>query len=306
MDECKLIFMLLKEYLEQVEIDSELQKVLESVFTAIQKIALALRYGDAGKNGTENVFGEQQLKLDVLADQVLETNLRANALVGLVASEESDGEKKIGEGKYAVAYDPLDGSSLMDANLAVGTIAGVYETNSFIGVKGDEQLAALAAVYGPRTTVLLTVGKGVVEFTLNSEGQFVISKERLTVGEGKMFAPGNLKVASESAAYRALVDYWRDNQYTLRYSGGMVPDIAQILIKGKGIFAYPGSVKEPDGKLRLLFECAPMALLMEQAGGAASDGKQRILDMEVKSIEQTTPIYVGSKGEVKRCEESLG
>lgn len=299
--------MLLKEYLERTEVEVELQSVLFSIAEAIKEISRAIRFGgDVGKNGTHNDFGEEQLALDVFADNILTAKLRANQLVGLIASEEMHGEYKLGEGPYAVCSDPLDGSSLVDVNLAVGTIVGVYKAKSFIGVKGDDQVASLAAVYGPRTTMVLTAKKGTVEFTLDEDGEFVLSHEKLQVGEGKMFAPGNLRAVKDRPAYLDLLKYWANEQYTLRYSGGMVPDVVQIMIKGKGIFAYPGTTQEPDGKLRLLFECAPMALLMEQAGGAASDGKMRILEKEVVSVEQRTPVFIGSKEEVKRCEQYLG
>ena len=121
-----------------------------------------------------------------------------------------------------------------------------------------------------------------------------------------MFAPGNLRATKFRPDYLKLVNWWMEQQYTLRYSGGMVPDINSILVKGKGIFSYPGY--EPDcvdGKLRLVFECGPMAYLMEQAGGAASDGKQRIVEKKIESLTQRTPIFIGSKEEVKRCEDEL-
>jgi fructose-1,6-bisphosphatase len=121
-----------------------------------------------------------------------------------------------------------------------------------------------------------------------------------------MFAPGNLRACSERKEYMDLMNFWCMEKYTLRYSGGMVPDINQILLKGKGIFSYPGYSEAPNGKLRLLFECAPMSYLMEQAGGAGSDGKIRILEKKVENIDQRTPIFIGSKAEVDRCVISLG
>ena len=144
-----------------------------------------------------------------------------------------------------------------------------------------------------------------MEFLLNDDGEFVLNGEDLEVEEGKMFAPGNLRACKSNEKYMELVNYWIKEQYTLRYSGGMVPDINQIILKGKGIFAYPGYDEAPEGKLRLLYECAPVALLMEEAGGAASDGKGRILDKELKEIAQRSPIFVGSKEEVQRCEKYL-
>ncbi|MFA6436556.1 MAG: fructose-bisphosphatase class I, partial [Candidatus Gracilibacteria bacterium] len=132
------------------------------------------------------------------------------------------------------------------------------------------------------------------------------ARQGITVKEGKMFAPGNLRAVADRADYLELVRWWMEQGYTLRYSGGMVPDINQILLKGKGIFSYPGYSEAPQGKLRLLFECAPMAYLLEQAGGAGSDGTMPILDKTIESIHQRTPVYLGSKEEVKRCEERLG
>lgn len=306
LDECKLDFMLtLEQYLEQMQVDKELSAVLISIIDTVKEIAVAVKFGELGKAGSENVFGEQQLALDVLSNDIFMNHMKKNPLVGLIASEELDGEEKLGDGQYAVCADPLDGSSLVDVNLAIGTVVGVYKTSSFIGVKGEQQLASLAAVYGPRTTFLITVRKGVAEFRMDRDGNFFMTKDNFKVGEGKMFAPGNLRACKFSKAYQDLVNYWCEQQYTLRYSGGMVPDVNQIILKGKGIFAYPGYSEEPHGKLRLLFECAPMALLMEQAYGAASDGQIRILEKRVDSIDQRTPIFIGSSEEVQRCQRYL-
>lgn len=293
------------DYLREKNVDAQLIEVFRSLFVAVKNIADAISTTDVGTVGSKNVFGEEQLALDVLSDKILHQILLENEFVGVIASEEMDGELKVGEGKYAVCYDPLDGSSLVDVNLSIGTIVGIYEKDTFIGAKGDEQIASLMAVYGPSTTVFLTVRQGVAKFIMNDRGEFVFCCENYEVKEGKMFAPGNLRACKFRQDYLDLVNFWIKEQYTLRYSGGMVPDVSQIIIKGKGIFAYPGYEDFPDGKLRLLFECAPMALLMEEAGGAASDGKMRILEKEILSPEQLTPIYIGSKEEVRRCEESL-
>lgn len=286
--------------------DSKLISVLESALEGVKKISVAVRTADTGKAGTQNSYGEEQVALDVLSNTILIEELRKNAAVRLVASEELPEEMKLGSGEYALAFDPLDGSSLVDVNFSVGTIIGVWKTGTFVGVVGDDQVASLIAVYGPRTTVFLTVRSGVVQLMLNGDGEFVLLKDQLKVGEGKYFAPGNLRACASRKEYLELVSFWCGEQYTLRYSGGMVPDINHILLKGKGIFAYPGYGDEPNGKLRLLFECAPMSLLMEQAGGAASDGKMRILEKKVEAVDQRTPIFIGSKGEVARCEKYLG
>lgn len=292
-------------YLKSKNVDEHLIDVFRSLMHAVRDISRSMNVEDSGKVGSKNVFGEEQIALDVLADKIVYDYMRNNEFVGLIASEEGDGEEKIGDGAYAVCHDPLDGSSLVDVNLSVGTIVGIYKRETFIGAKGDEQVAAMAAVYGPTTTVLLTVRQGVVKFIMNDDGEFILAGEGYAVGEGKMFAPGNLRACESREDYLKLVNFWIKEQYTLRYSGGMVPDVNQIILKGKGIFAYPGYGDAPEGKLRLLFECAPMALLMEEAGGAASDGEKRILEKEILTVAQRTPIFIGSKEEVERCEKYL-
>lgn len=292
-------------YLKDKEVDDHLLCVIADLMNAVRDISRSMNVEDAEDGGGKNIFGEEQIALDVLADKIVHEYMEKNEFVGLIASEEGDGEEKIGDGPYAVCHDPLDGSSLVDVNLSVGTIAGIYKRETFIGAKGDDQVAAIAAVYGPNTTFLLTVGDGVVKFIMNDDGEFIFSDDGYEVGEGKMFAPGNLRACKTRDDYFELVNFWIKEQYTLRYSGGMVPDVTQIILKGKGIFSYPGYGDAQDGKLRLLFECAPMAFLMEQAGGAASDGKMRILEKEILTVAQRTPIFIGSKAEVKRCEEYL-
>jgi sedoheptulose-bisphosphatase len=301
-------------YLTENNVSEDLTTVLTTITDAFKDITVLIRTADTGAAGTKNIYGEEQLALDVQSDELIQARCKKNPQIGLLASEELPEEMKISEGAFGVAYDPLDGSSLVDVNLAVGTIVGVYDlgasegdTKTFIGKKGDEQVAAIAAVYGPRTTFTVTLKNvpGVVEFTLH-EGGFVVSREKVEVGEGKMFAPGNLRAVGENPQYLKLVEYWMNEQYTLRYSGGMVPDVTQILLKGKGIFSYPPYSKYPSGKLRLLFECAPLGMLMEKAGGAASYGGGRILDLELTELEQRTPIFIGSKEEVERCVSMLG
>jgi sedoheptulose-bisphosphatase len=346
--------------------DNDLAGVLVSLIESVKKVSTAIRSAgskSSGVAGTSNASGEEQLKLDVLSDKIVQEELRKNPNIGLIASEELEDEVVLGDGEYAVAYDPLDGSSLVDVNLAVGSIFGIYKLSgnvggskgnsgsgsgdssessgggkkSFVGMKGDDQVAAVIAVYGPKTTVIMATKDedGVSEFTLGADGEFYLSRENLKVSEGKMFAPGNLRACKDNPKYLELANYWMKEEYTLRYSGGMVPDVAQILLKGKGIFSYPSCAKYPNGKLRLLFECAPMAMIMEKAGGAASAGVvsgdvmmsgvgdvaedatvcekggilntddgfgvARILDLKVESVHQRTPIFIGSRGEVERC-----
>jgi len=286
-----------------------LKDVLKTLMFGTMKVSEAVETSSVSKAGSVNSFGEEQLKIDVLSDKLIQEEIRKNSDIGLIASEELENEILLGEGDYAVAYDPLDGSSLVDVNLTVGSIFGIYKLNgkkSFIGMKGDEQVAAMIALYGPRTTILLAVKgiDGVNEMTLK-DGEFVQTRENLKIGEGKMFAPGNLRACKDNLKYLDLLNFWAREEYTLRYSGGMVPDVAQIILKGKGIFSYPGFSGYPNGKLRLLYECAPLAFLVEQAGGSASDGMQRILEKEITEISQRSPIYIGSNKEVDRCVKYL-
>lgn len=295
----------INDYLKEHKVSGELVSVIDSLLDAVRAISGKIRTSETGKAGSKNIYGEEQLALDILSDKLIQEECKTNKYIGIISSEELPDEMNVGDGEYGVCYDPLDGSSLVDVNLAVGSIFGIYKTKTFIGVKGTEMLASMIAVYGPRTTLVITVKKGVAEFILRDDGTFALTHEDLKVGEGKMFAPGNLRACGMREDYLKLMMYWSCQEYTLRYSGGMVPDINQILLKGKGIFAYPGYKDAPSGKLRLLFECGPMSLLMEQAGGAGSDGKMRILEKKVEKLDQRTPIFIGSKEEVKRCEETL-
>ncbi|MBD3330985.1 fructose-bisphosphatase class I [Candidatus Peregrinibacteria bacterium] len=295
------------EYLRSKEVSDDLMSVLETLEESVKQISCSIIGGHCCKNaGSVNSSGEEQIALDLQSDEIITNEISKNSYIGLIASEEKPGEERVGRGEFAVCYDPLDGSSLVDVNLAVGSIFGIYKAESFIGVRGDDQLASMIAVYGPRTTILLTVKSGVVEFSLNKDGEFELVRDDLKVESGKMFAPGNLRACAFREDYKKLLAFWCENQYTLRYSGGMVPDVNQIILKGKGVFSYPAYEETPEGKLRLLFECAPMALLMEEAGGKASDGRVRILEKEVSYVHERTPVFLGSKEEVERCDEYLG
>ena len=203
--------------------------------------------------------------------------------------------------EHAVVYDPLDGSSLIDANFSIGSIFGVYPGTHLLGRKVSDMIAAAYVVYGPRTILVLSFNGATHEFILD-ECNFVLVRENIKINfEGKYFAPGNLRAYSESVDYKKLIDYWISNKYTLRYSGGMVPDIHHILVKLGGIFAYPGTPENKDGKLRLLYECGPMALIVTNAGGLAVDGYRKILDLVVESLHQKSPIFIGSSREVEKC-----
>lgn len=312
--------MTLTDYLKDT--DPKLTKCILAIAEAVQGISSKIFTANSGKTGSKNTFGEEQLALDVLSDKIMFTKLKDSGVVTIASSEEQaeaielqaspnlplrkggDPSDSRGSGGFSVAFDPLDGSSLVDVNLAVGTIWGIWPGNELLGRTGAEQVAAGYAVYGPRTTFVLAVNDAVHEFVLQKNGAWKISTQNLQITEGKMFAPGNLRATTDHPGYQKLVAYWMAERYTLRYSGGMVPDVNQILLKGKGVFSYPGSVSCP-AKLRLLYECAPLAKVIEIAGGASSDGTQSILKVKIESYDQRIPVCLGSKAEVKRFEEYL-
>jgi len=299
----------LDKHLRDSGIDHDLRHLIDKIAITSKYIHNAMQTGDLGMAGTSNMYGESQLALDVLSNQIFVNELEDSHYTACLASEEMDEECKVPKekkGPYTVVFDPLDGSSLVNANLAIGSIFGIYKGDKIIGRKGDEQVAALIVIYGPRVTLIYTTKKGTHEFILNAVGEFILSKEDIKVEkDARNFAPGNLRAVATEKKYMELVQHWMNEQYTLRYSGGMVPDINHILMKEQGIFTYPGYKEKPDGKLRLLYECAPMALIMEQAGGRATNGKKRILDIAVEALDQRTPIFIGSENEVKKAEKML-
>lgn len=299
----------LDKHLRDSKIEHDLRHLIDKIAITSKYIHHAMQTGDLGLAGTSNMYGEAQLALDVLANQIFVNELEDSHYTACLASEEMEEECKVPKekrGDYTVVFDPLDGSSLVNANFAIGSIFGIYKGDKVMGLKGDDQVAAIVVVYGPRVSLLYTTKKGVHEFILNAVGEFVLSKENIQIEkDAKNFAPGNLRAVATEEKYMKLVNEWMNQKYTLRYSGGMVPDINHIFMKEQGIFTYPGYHEKPDGKLRLLYECAPMALLMEQAGGRATDGKKRILDIEVESLDQRTPIFIGSENEVKKAEKIL-
>ncbi len=298
--------MLLLEFLQKKNVQTSLAELLVELGRAAEEISTSIIHASTKKAGSTNASGEEQIAMDILANDILVRYVKTNPYVAGYCSEEIDGFEKAGEeGLYSVFFDPLDGSSLFDVNFSVGTIIGIYEGTDIIGRTPRGQVAALYTVYGPRTTMMLTVGQGVHEFLLTEEGWELLNDDVQLSGNKKYFAPGNLRATQEREDYMRLVNEYMKEQYTLRYSGGMVPDINHIFKKGSGIFMYPGMPSAPEGKLRLLYECGPMAFLMEQAGGASSNGEGSILDIEICEYHQRSPIFLGKKEEVTRCENAL-
>ncbi len=286
----------------------KLRHLINDIARAGKYVENAIRTTDLGLAGSSNTFGEEQLKLDVLSNKIIKEQLCESRLVAHFCSEEESEElmELVPDAPFTLVFDPLDGSSLVDCNLAIGSIFGIYEAGSPIGKTPKDQVAALYLVYGPRTILVYSAGKGVHAFFLNEVGEFVLLQRNLTIkDEVKTYAPGNLRAVVDTPNYRTMMNKWMDEGHTLRYSGGMVPDIHHMLIKGAGIFTNIGGSKYPKGKLRLLFECGPFAYIVEQAGGSASDGTKSVMDIEIEDLDQRTPLIIGAKKEVKRVCEVL-
>jgi fructose-1,6-bisphosphatase I len=279
--------------------DADLAKLILAIGESCKKI----KGGFASRQScsdTENVYGERQMALDKWADEVLIADLKASGLVKYLASEEQPEILEFNyKGTLGVTMDPLDGSSLIGVNLAVGTIIGIYRGN--VLAPGNTMVGAMYVLYGPLTTLTYTVKNGVHEFVLNSEGDFVLQEADIRIPEGKIYAPG--------AARRDYLDFhlkWiealESEGYKVRFSGSFVADVHQILHKG-GVFTYPGYKGKEKGKLRLLFEANPMGFIVAQAGGATSHGSGDILAVKPESVSQRIPIYIGGKREIQLIEK---
>jgi fructose-1,6-bisphosphatase I len=292
----------LNEHLQNSGCSDDLRHLITYIAIAGKYVHNAIRTTDLDLAGTSNIYKEQQLKLDVLSNDLIGHELGESRLVHSFCSEEKAEIQPLRNGApFMVVFDPLDGSSLVDANLAIGSIFGIYRHPQVIGKTPRDQAAALYLVYGPRTILVYSVGNGVHQFHLNEVGEFVLLKENMTLSDDvRTYAPGNLRAVVDVPAYRTMIDLWLNEGRTLRYSGGMVPDIHHMLVKGAGIFTNIGGKTNPQGKLRLLFECGPFAYIMHHAGGDSSNGERSILDIPIEAIGQCTPIIIGAKSEVAR------
>ena len=305
-------------------ISADLRLLIEVVARACKTISVAVGKGALGgvlgDAGTGNVQGEAQKKLDVIANDVLlEANAWGGHLAGL-ASEEMEHSQPIPDvyprGNYLLLFDPLDGSSNIDVNVSVGTIFSVLRCPDGVTTPEDEhflqagrdQVAAGYCVYGPSTTLILTVGHGVHQFTLDREqGSFMLTQRDMMVPDDtKEFAINMSNQRHWEAAMQQYVDDLligkegpRGKDFNMRWIASMVADVHRILTRG-GIFIYPWDRKDPSkpGKLRLMYEANPMSLLIEQAGGAATNGRMRILDIAPDQLHQRVPVFLGSKNEV--------
>jgi fructose-1,6-bisphosphatase I len=293
----------LRRHLRGQNISDNLVHLICEIAEASKYVINAVRTGDLGVAGTSNLYGEEQLALDVLSDRIMRKRLIHSGVVCNIASEEMDEIYQCqanADGLYSVAYDPLDGSSLVDVNLAVGTIVSIYAGCDLLQ-PGRNQVAAMYILYGPRVSLVYSVGDGVHEFTMNNLMEFTLTRENIKMSpEGNIYAPGGLR-NKYNPGDESFIRHLEDKGCKLRYSGGFVPDINQVLMKGKGLFMYPALNGSPNGKLRVLFELNPMAFIIENAGGAASNGHIPILDLHPESLDQRAPVYIGCKEDVSKA-----
>ncbi len=317
---------LVEQQRDKGHIPADLRLLLEVVARACKSISHAVNKGALGgvlgSAESENVQGEVQKKLDIIANEVL---LEANEWGGhlaAMASEEMDSiylvPNRYPQGEYLLMFDPLDGSSNIDVNVSIGTIFSVLKkadesqgvTEQDFLQPGKQQVAAGYCVYGPQTTLVLTVGDGVAMFTLDREqGSFVLTQENVQVpADTKEFAINMSNMRHWDEPVRRYIDEClqgkegpRGKDFNMRWIASMVADVHRILTRG-GVFMYPWDKREPHkpGKLRLLYEANPMSWLIEQAGGAATNGKTRILDLQPSQLHERVSVVLGSKNEVER------
>lgn len=278
-----------------------------------------LMEGALGFTGNINVQGESVKKMDIYANDVFISVFKQSGLVCRLASEEMEKPYYIPEncpiGRYTLIYDPIDGSSNIDINLNIGSIFSIrkQEGDDIDGdardllQNGHQQIAAGYVLYGPSTMLVYSIGTGVHSFTLDpSLGEFILSNENIQVpNHGPIYSVNEGNFWQWEDSIRDYIRYvHRHEGYTARYSGALVGDFHRILHQG-GVFIYPGTVKKPEGKLRLLYESAPLAFLMEQAGGRASNGKIDLLDVVPDALHARTPLIIGSKEDVALVESFI-
>ncbi|KAG2494223.1 hypothetical protein HYH03_007579 [Edaphochlamys debaryana] len=362
----------MEEYTRESGLPAGLASVLTCVASVVSEVSNVLRSGSvsSGYSGGTNAFGDNQLEVDVAVDRLIFERLASCSAVQGAASEEQPELKPLPGRGYTVVFDPLDGSSIMGANFAVGTIFGIWPGGSPVGRAGRRQAAAAYAVYGPQTILVWARpkagstaaaevaaaeervqagaeaepgpaehveangeasadGRGsgpdaeargsdaaslcscsarlrdthqVDEFLLNADGTWRLNRADLAVAPvSKIFAPANLRAAAANEEYAELVRKWIEANFTLRYTGGMVPDVHHILAKGSGVFCNPCSSTAP-AKLRLVFECAPLSFVLEAAGGSSTTGQHSVLDEPIRTTNDRSKICLGSS---QLVEESL-
>lgn len=246
----------------------------------------------------QNPSGDKQLSLDIEADRVIAKILiELDCIQGICSEEKKEAIYKK-SGDYLVAYDPLDGSSIIDSNLSVGSIFGVYEGN----FEASNLIGGVYIVYGPRLEIVFASGSSEVSREVFMDDNWIKLPPLKLERKGKINAPGGTQKYWETK-HKKLIEGFFEQGYRLRYSGGMVPDLHQILVKGGGIFSYPATLDAPKGKLRKLFEVFPFAFIYQKAGGNAIDGKKKLLELSIEDLHDTTPCFFGSKDEIEQVKQ---
>ncbi|MDD1701792.1 MAG: fructose-1,6-bisphosphatase [Methanoregula sp.] len=290
--------MILKEFLTRAGTDKNLAEliILLSEQAGQVKKGFQTNCMNTSACGTQNMFGEDQKPLDKYADDVFVNALKKSRIVRYIATEEQDQIIEVREAKnnFGVVIDPLDGSSLLDVNLCVGSIIGIYPGH--VLEKGSAMIASLYLLYGPLTLLTFTTKHGVHEFVQCETGEFILRHENLRIPEGKVYSPGALR-RDYLPTHARWIGHLEQEGYKLRFSGCFVADVHQILHKG-GAFTYPGYKGKENGKLRILYEANPMGMIICEAGGAASNGKSSYREITPEAIDQVTPIYIGGKKEI--------
>jgi len=312
----------LQEEEQKNDLPSGLSKLLGQIaFSAkilAREFTRAALVGKLGLIGEKNAAGDAQKKLDVFANDVVVSAFGETGLLAAIVSEELESVKDMGSGEYLLCIDPLDGSSNTDINGSVGTIFGVYKHARSGDVAysvlrdGSGQVAAGYVMYGTSTMLVYTCGHGVHGFTLDRDlGEFLLSHENIRCPARGHYYSANLGRFYEWASeIRHYIEYVTDHDpatkrpYSLRYAGALVADLHRSLMEG-GIYFYPPDADHKNGKLRLLYECAPLAFVVEEAGGSASTGVQRILDVKPEHIHQQVPLAIGSAADVALYEHFL-
>ena len=287
-----------------IGVPEDVKKLILIIAENAKKVQLC--FGEhCGSSDTKNCYGETQIELDKWADELFFTAFEESGLVRNVASEEQGEIIEItkAKGSWGITIDPLDGSSCVKTNLAVGTIVGMFNEGNVME-KGKMMDAACFVLYGPLTTLTYAYkGWGTHEFALNNKGEFILRKESIIIPEGKIYCPGGLP-SKWTREHTLFVKELERQGYKLRYSGSLTADFNQILHYG-GIFMYPALLDKPEGKLRLLFEANPLTFIAKEAKGAGSNGEKSILEVEPEKNSQRMPFYLGSKKVVELAEEMI-
>jgi len=308
---------------------TELVKLLNSICLAAKAVSAELSQAGLadilGDVGNINIQGESQQKLDVYANELFISMLSGCEIVCGIVSEENDnfmtvkGQNNEYKNKYVVLIDPLDGSSNIDVNVSVGTVFSIYRRITKVGTPvemkdflqlGNQQVMAGYIVYGTSTILVYTAGYGVNGFTLNRAiGTYFLSHPKMTLPDhGSVYSINEGNYSQFPQGVKDYIKYCQseesDRPYTARYIGSLVSDIHRNILKG-GVYIYPQSSRYKNGKLRLLYECNPIAFIVEQAGGKATDGHQRILDIQPKSLHQCVPFFCGNKNMIEKAEEFI-